>query len=178
MGLQASKERNLRILGSFLIVVGFLVTIFLDFSVLNNIFAFIFDILTILIWLFIVISFKLEVEVIVEHSEKLIMPIIIYSIAMITAGAASSNNNLVAVSFILLIVSNIFCLLSWHFSLSIYKKEKKVFLITSIGYIIITIIIRMIILWNLIPFLLFLIGFILIIYSENNMRKKGLLNYI
>ena len=122
MGLQASKERNLRILGSFLIVVGFLVTIFLDFSVLNNIFAFIFDILTILIWLFIVISFKLEVEVIVEHSEKLIMPIIIYSIAMITAGAASSNNNLVAVSFILLIVSNIFCLLSWHFSLSIYKK--------------------------------------------------------
>ncbi len=185
MGLQASIERDLRIIGSLLIIISFGITIILDFSILNNIITFIFDILTIMIWFFIVISFKLEVEVIVEKVEKIIMPVLVYTIAMVTAGAASTTNSLFSVAFIFITISNIFCLLCWHFSLSIYKKEKIAFFVTGILYILITLILRLLLIVSPIPLTIFIvsllsfsIGFLLIIYAEYNMKKKGLLNYI
>lgn len=178
MSLQAKKEGFLRLIGTILIIGGVALSIILDFYVLNKAPTYIFEILTIVLWLFIMVSFKLEIEDIVDNMEKIMMPLLIYSIVVITFGASLSNNSINSIVFIFSTLSSVLSLICWHFSLSIYKKEKKAFLITGIGYIIISLIIRLVIILTLVPFFIFVAGFVLIIYAENSMKKKGLLNYI
>jgi hypothetical protein len=185
MSLQAKKEGLLRLIGTALIIISFFPAIIFDLYVLLNTNSFIFDILTVVLWILIVVCFKLEIDAIVDNVEKIIMPLLIYSLIMITAGAALSRGALASVSFIFLSISNVLFILCWQFSLSIYKKEKLAYLITGFGYIVITLLLRINALTTYlccfagpIPFILFIIGFSLIIVAEYSMKKKGLLNYI
>jgi len=178
MSLQAKKEGILRIIGMILIIISFPITIWFDFHAIPNVLTYIFEILTIILWLFIVLCFKLEVEAIIGNMERIFMPLLIYSIIMITSGATVTVDLVQSVSFIFIVVSSVMCLLCWHFSLSIYKREKKAYIGTGITFIIFTLLFRMQVLLMLIPLILFIAGFSLIILAEYTMKKKGMLNYI
>ncbi|MFX1384224.1 MAG: hypothetical protein ACFFBP_17450, partial [Promethearchaeota archaeon] len=85
----------------------------------------------------------------------------------------------------ILAISDILLIFCWHNALSIYKKEKIIFLIGGIGYLIISLIFRISsiiislnLFFKLVPIALVIFGIFLIIFAEIRMKKKGLLNYI
>jgi hypothetical protein len=89
------------------------------------------------------------------------------------------------IKFVLIVSSNLLLIICWHFSLSIYKKKKLIFIFSGTGYCIITFILWLanfvsysFLVFILIPLVLVLIGILLIVVAELSMKKKGLLNYI
>jgi hypothetical protein len=89
------------------------------------------------------------------------------------------------IKFVITVSSFLMLISSWHFSLSIYRKSKLIFVIGGFGYFILNIFLWLVIfnlelvfIFNLILLIFNLLGFLLIIVAELKMKKKGLLNYI
>jgi hypothetical protein len=87
--------------------------------------------------------------------------------------------------FSMISISEILIIINWHFSLSIFKKEKLIFLISGILYCILTfifslssLILQLGLLLGIAPLVLVVLGVLTIIIAEILMKKKGLLNYI
>ncbi len=185
MSIQAKKEGIVRLAGTVILLIGLFPAILFDYYIVNSIIAFYLDVIVTFCWFGVIICFKLEIEQVIDNITQIIMPLCILSLILITFGATLSINVLTPVSFIFLVISNVFLVLCWQFSLSIYKKEKLVYIITGLGYIVITLIFRMsTLLYNpccgggLLPLIIIIIGFTLIILAEYSMKRKGLLNYI
>ena len=66
MGIEAKKQGLLRILGMFLILIGFVIFLIIDFSILNNLLSYLFLIIIIIPWFLVIIFLKLEIEFIIE----------------------------------------------------------------------------------------------------------------
>ena len=104
---------------------------------------------------------------------------------MIIIGVILRPNGESILSFIVITISNLFVISCWHFSFSIYKKEKILFIITGLGYILTTVSFKI---YSLntqlglyigsIPLFCVILGMCIILIAEARMKKKGLLNYI
>ncbi|MFX0187902.1 MAG: hypothetical protein ACFE8A_09210 [Candidatus Hodarchaeota archaeon] len=184
--IQAKKESLMRLLGMILILFGLLITLIFDYVfVMTNLLLYLIILLIIIPWFLLIILLKLEKNFIVDHAIIFFSILCVYTIIIILETFPLSPNDSTTLLIIMLVISDIMLLICWHFSLSIYKKEKLLFVLCGIGYLVITpffrigsLMINLPWLLNHVPITLVLFGIILIIFAEFKMKKKGLLNYI
>ena len=185
MSILAKKEGFFRVLGTIIILIGLILSLILDFFIFNSALYYFIIIITLIPVIFLVICFKLEWSIIRNNTSAFFLILVFYLSLMIIISTLISPNDSYILPFVIIILSNILFLLCWHFSFSIYKKEKKLFIITGSGYILISIFYKLGSLItqlgfyiSIIPVFLLIIGMCLIIIVETRMKKKGLLNYI
>lgn len=183
MSIQGKKEGICRLTGTTLIFVSLALSIIFNFFILNNLNLYLILILINVPPLILSILLKLELDVITKNSLKFLFTIstIVISLIIITI----FFNSFLMIKFVLIVSSNLLLTICWHFSLSIYKKKKLIFIFSGTGYCILSFIIWLanfvlhsILVLILFPLVLVLIGIMLIIVAELSMKKKGLLNYI
>ena len=183
MSIQGKKEGICRLTGTTLIFVSLALSIIFNFFILNNLILYLILILINVPPLILSILLKLELDVITKNSLKFLFTIstIVISLIIITI----FFNSFLMIKFVLIVSSNLLLTICWHFSLSIYKKKKIIFIFSGTGYCILSFIIWLanfvlhsILVLILFPLVLVLIGIMLIIVAELSMKKKGLLNYI
>lgn len=180
--IKGKKESLLRILGMGLILIGLIASIIFDFFILSTT-LYILILVIFIPWFIFIVLLKLEKDFFVDNMVKLTIGLGIFSVVIIVISMVISSAN--ALIFILLGISNILILFCWHFALSIFKKEKLIFLLGGIIFCIITAIFRVSILIAIIglllgvsSLLLIIIGILAILLAEMRMKKKGLLNYV
>lgn len=184
MGIQAKRESLSRIFGMILILIGLIIAIFLDFFVVNYPLLIILLILNEASWFIFSLFLKLETNFFIEHFIKIFLVLSCFSIFLIIIGIVLSSANSIFLAFIFKVISNFLIIVCWHFCLSLYKKEKVLFLFSGIGYVTLSLIcgIRTLILkiggYAIIPLVLITLGMVIIIISEILMKRKGFLNYI
>ena len=186
MSILAKKENLLKIIGTVIILFGLLLSLIFDFFLLNSNFpSYIFIIITIIPILSLIMCFKLELNIIRNNPQKFFYISCCYLALMIIIGVILRPNGESILSFIIITISNLFLISCWHFSFSIYKKEKILFIVTGLGYILITVFFKVYSLnaqlglyIGLIPLFCVILGMCIILISEARMKKKGLLNYI
>ena len=187
MSIQGKKESICRLTGTTLILISLVLSIILNYFILNN--SILYLILIIINVHFLNLSFllKLKLDIITKNSFKFLFTIstIVLSLIIITTILIHYSNSFLMIRLVLIVSSNLLLISCWHFSLSIYKKKKIIFIFSGTSYCII-----IFILWLanfvsysslvviLFPLMLVIIGIILIIVAELIMKKKGLLNYI
>ncbi len=184
--IQAKKESLMRILGMVLILFGLLITLILDYIfVMANLTLYLLILLIIIPWFLLIILLKLEKDFVVDNVIIFFIILCVYTIIIIFVAFSLSPNESTSLLFIMLVISDILLLICWHFAFSIYKKEKLIFLLCGIGYLIISAIFRVWppvfnLIWiiKLVPSGLVLLGIVSILFAELRMKKKGLLNYI
>lgn len=177
MGIKAKGESLSRIIGMVLILIGLVLSIFLDFLVIINALLIILLILIETLWFIFSLFLKLEKNFFIEHVIKISIILSCFSIVLIILGIVFSTANSTFFLFVFKVISNLLIIICWHFCLSLYKKEKLIFFFSGTGYIIITLIYG-ITAFAVIPLMLITLGIVIIIISEILMKKKGLLNYI
>lgn len=178
MSLKAKRKTLLRIIGSVFILIGLILSII--YNLLLNLVP-ISVMLIIFPWIFLSTFLKLEFSLFVSNKNRIIIILIIYTIGI----------DLLTIIWNLLNFLNLFCittlilalLICWHFSLSIYRKEKIYFILGGIIYIIITLSFRMPIeflyyIELIIEIILVSFGIMMILVIEYLLYRKGYLNYI
>ncbi len=185
MSIEAKLEGLLRIIGHILILIGLIFSLILVSFILDLIMLYILFLVVIIPWFILSTCLKLEKDVFVENAFKILLFLCIFSMVMTILGYLINFNNSIAFVFVTISISNILFLTCWHFSLSIYKKQKLVFIISGVISIVLNIILQFnsilyhnIGLLNLIPLFLNILGICLIFSAEMKMKRGGLLNYI
>ncbi len=184
--IKGKREGLMRILGTVLILFGLIASIISDFFILlSSTTLYILTLLIFIPWFILIVLLKLEKDFFVENMLKLFFILAIYSVTIIIIGSVISSSETITLLFVVLTISNILIIFCWHFALSIYKKEKLIFLLGGIGYCILMVIFGIGYLiayfgWflGLSPLLSVILGICAIIIAEIIMKKKGLLNYI
>lgn len=181
MSIRGKKEGFFRLIGSFLILVSLILSVFFNFLALNNLFLSLISVLIITLPFLISILLKLEQDFVVKNSVKILilLTIIVVALNVVTLPIYSI---LFIVRIAIIESSGILLIVCWHFSLSIYKKNKLIFILSGFG----SFGLNMLLLLNLnhlfvisISLMLTLfLGIFLIISAELILKKKGLLNYI
>ncbi|MHA1149020.1 MAG: hypothetical protein ACTSR8_12350 [Promethearchaeota archaeon] len=175
MSIEAKVEGILRLVGSALILISLFPTVFIDILVLNCPIVIYILISTISPWMLLFILAKLEKDIIIEYFLFYVIFLLAFTIGLIIIGLNACIDPNYVINFILVSISYILLLFCWYYSLSIYKKEKFIFLIAGLAYLIIRI---PFIIWELIEIIIFSVGFCLILIAERSMKKKGMLKYI
>lgn len=183
MSIQGKKEGICRLTGTILIIISLAFSIIFNYFILNNSVLYLILILINVPPLILSILLKLELDVITKNSLKFIFTISTIFLCLIIV--TIFFNSFLMIKFVLIVSSNLLLISCWHFSLSIYKKKKLIFIFSGTGYCIIIFILWLanfvsysFLVFILIPLVLVLIGILLIIGAELSMKKKGLLNYI
>jgi len=183
MSIQGKKEGICRLTGNTLILIGLVLSISFNYFILNNLLLYLLFILFGIPPFILSIFLKLEQDFIVKNSSKILFIIVSINISLIITAVFFSS--FLMIIFALIVSSNLLLVSCWHFSLSLYKKNKLIFIFTGLGYCIINLflwfanfIMNNLLVVILLPLLLALIGILLIIVAELSMKKKGLLNYI
>ena len=180
MSIQGKKEGILRLLGSFLILLGLILSILFNMFVVKY-FFYLYYIIIVLPMFVKSVLLKLEEDIFVKHSSKFLLLITI-DVVVVNFFFFFNVRALFIIIFVLVECSDILLIFCWHFSISLYKKLKIVSIFSGLisfvlKYILWLIFVDiLIIIIFLIPTLL--LGLFLIISAELLMKKKGLLNYI
>ena len=172
-------EGSLRIFGSFLIMLSIILSV-LFIILAQNTLLFYYLLIIIFFPFALSVLLKLERNFFVKNSNIFLL-LISLVILFINIIVLLTLNSLLII-FSLLECSNILLICCWHFSLSLYKKGKIIFIISGLGSYILNITLWLY-LGDIIVILAFItptliLGLFLIIFAELLMRKKGLLNYI
>jgi len=176
-----------RVAGSVVMLFGLILSlIFSAFLNINISPTFILMITIWLLWLVLSVLLKLEVEFVIDHLKIFAFSSVLYTLGIVTFLMVYNYLYLSDLVLIInVITSNLSLILSWHFSLSIYKKKKIVFVGGFIGYLLLVfypnyvdLIPKFGILIALLPNLFVILGCLLILITEVCMKKKGYLNYI
>jgi hypothetical protein len=180
--IKGKKESLLRVLGMGLILIGLIASIIFDFFILSTT-LYILTLVIFIPWFILIVLLKLEKDFFVDNMSKFLIVLGIFFVVIIIISMIISPTN--ALVFVFLGISDILVLFCWHFALSIFKKEKLIFLLGGIIFSIITAIFRLSILITNIglllgvsSLLLIIIGMLAILLAEIRMKKKGLLNYV
>lgn len=185
MSILAKKQSLTRVIGAVIILMALLISLIIDFFILKNFLIYLYVIITIMPILFLVSCFKLEWNVLRNNPRQFFLIIIFYLILMIILGALIRSSDVDFPQIMFVITSNLLLIMCWHFSFSIYKNEKILFIVSGLGYIIITVLFKWVTVFtqlgffvSIFPLFLIILGMCLIIGVEIQMKKKGLLNYL
>lgn len=184
MSIKGKTESISRYVGSSLIFISIVLEIYLSFMILTNYLLSVFLILSIIPPFIFSILLKIEQEFIVKNAKGflflLLLEMIVLNFIILTYYSIS-----LALTTVLFSISIILLIISWHFSLSIYKKKKIIFIMSGTSYYFVylpilldSILFTHLLINNLILLFLFFLGVFLIILAELLMRKKGWLNYV
>jgi hypothetical protein len=183
MSIQGKKEGFCRLIGTTLIFIGLVLSIPFNYFILNNSLLYLIFILIGIPPFLVSIFLKLEQDFIVKNSLKILFIIVTIDISLVITTVFFIS--FLMILFALIVSSNFLLVSCWHFSLSLYKKNKLIFIISGLGYCIINFflwfadfVLNNLLVVILLPLSLALIGILLIIVAELSMKKKGLLNYI
>jgi len=192
MGIQGKKEGINRLKGSMMLFIVIFISISSDYFILNNPLLYLLFILICIPPFILSIFLKLEQDFIVKHSAKILAIIATITISLVII----ANFFIPSLMFLfaLVVSSNLLLIICWHFSLSLYKKHRLMFIYSGSGYCIINLFLWFahfilniftysmlfyhLLVVILLPLFLALIGILLIVVAELSMKKKGLLNYI
>ena len=181
MVIKAKERTILRLIGTILILFGVISAIVFNIGFFYNFITYIIMFSILLPWLLFSTFLKLEYNFFIENHRKVFLLLIIYSIVLLILSIIWDEYHglLIAVETLasLLLIS------CWHFSLSIIRKGKIIFILSGI----LSLVLKIILIWQ-IPFLLhpFIImevilvffGFVIILIVEFSLRKSGFLKYI
>ena len=180
--IKGKKESLIRILGMVLILLGLFTSLILDYFIVS-ITIYLLVILIFIPWFILIVLLKLEKEFFVDNMPKLFVILICYTVVLITMG--SIINTAESTVFLISGISIILIIFCWHYALSIYKKEKLIFLLTGIIASILALVFKITVLilyigllFAFTSILLIILGIIAVIFAELRMKKKGLLNYV
>jgi len=180
--IKGKKESLLRVLGMGLILIGIISSIIFDFIILSMT-LYVLALVIFIPWFVLIILLKLEKDFFIENMTKLVIILTIFSAVIIFISMII--NPATALLFVFLQISNILILFCWHFALSIFKKEKMIFLLGGIVFCIITALFRVFTLLAIIgiilgisSLLLIILGMLAVLFAEMRLKKKGLLNYV
>lgn len=181
MSIKAKGRAIARIIGAIIILIGFINSLLFNYIFLDDFLTYLSIISIILPWFLFSIFLKLELDFCNNHLRIISITLTIYSIGMIIMTVLwhlADTINIIFISLALLAL-----LTCWHFSLSLYKKQKTWFLLSGLFYIVVIILFcfQTSILDNLILHLntlIVVVGMIIIILVELNLRKNGYLKYI
>jgi hypothetical protein len=184
MSIEGKTEIISRFLGSFLILVSIILGMCLSFLIFSNLLISL-NLLLITVPPFMLsILLKVEQDFIIKHAPKFLFLLLLEIIVLNSIIFVFYSISLALVT-VLISSSNILLIICWHFSLSIHKKNKIIFLICGICYFFVflplllnSIPLTHLFIYNLILFLIVSLGLFLIIAAELIMRKKGWLKYI
>ena len=184
MSIKGKKEGIYRLLGSILLLTSLVLAMFLEFLTLNNPLLSITFLLITVPPLVLSILLKLEQDFFVNNAKLFLYLLLIENIVVNSIIIAFFNTSLALATFIAS-SSNLLLLICWHFSLSIYKKNKIIFFICGVSYFILQVSILLssisvshLSIYNLTLIISVSLGLLLIISAELIMKKKGWLNYL
>ncbi len=181
MGIVGKKQSFCRFLGWLIILIGFIFTLIIDSFYLANP---LFIIGLILIILLAFVTLKFPHDLIKNH--RLLFGVISFTVVMIfnIVIFPFTDSQEYFIKYIPTIIANISLFLTWHYTLSIKKKEKIAYVILFLIYLILSICFKLGLLigqcniYILIPNLITISGFACNFIAETSMRKKGLMKYI
>ena len=136
MSIKGKKEGIYRLLGSILLLISFVLGLVLGFLTANNPLLSLTLILIAVPPFVLSILLKLEQDFFVSNAKKCLYLLLIEMIVVNSITFAFYNTSL-ALRTVVTSSSNILLLICWHFSLSIYKRNKKIFFICGVSYFII-----------------------------------------
>jgi len=181
MSIRGKKEGCCRLIGSFLLLLSFILSIFFSILALDEAILSLILIFIIIPPFLMSILLKLEQAFVVNNSTKLLILLAIL-VVVLNSVTLPINSDLLKTRFVLLESSNLLLISCWHFSLSIYKRDKLIFVISGISSFILNIflwfILKHLFIINIFLILTLFLGLFLITSAELMMKKKGLLNYI
>ena len=184
MSIKGKKEGIYRLLGSILLLISFVLGLVLGFLIANNPLLSLTLILIAVPPFVLSILLKLEQDFFVSNAKKCLYLLLIEMIVVNSITFAFYNTSL-ALRTVVTSSSNILLLICWHFSLSIYKRNKKIFFICGVSYLIIqflilfsSISVSYFFIINLTLMISVSLGLLLITSAELRMKKKGWLKYI
>jgi len=181
MSIKAKGRTLIRVIGAIIILIGFITALLFSYVFHSNLISYLSIVCIILPWFLFSIFLKLELDYFNNHLKIISIILLIYSIGMIIITVFWNLSNAINVIFIsLAFFALLFC---WHFSLSLYRKQKIYFLLSGIFYI------GVILLFNIqisIQFALIytlniatvVAGMLMILIVELNLRKNGYMRYI
>lgn len=184
MGIKGKWEIFFRLFGMILFLIGIIFTVILDFYLLQDILVYIFLIIIPLLLFSLIIGLKLELKTLMKNQLMVLIIISMFSSIILIIGSIISHQQSIIPIFLFLTISNSLAIISWHFSLSLYKKKKFIFIIGSIVYVFVSFFLRIQVLMKnfgiigLLPFIIITIGIGTIITAEIILIKKELLKYI
>ncbi len=185
MSILAKKENILRIIGTILILGGFLFSLILDLIIVNNILFISIIMITIIPIILVVFCYKFEINFIRSNPNILLLILCIYLTLMIVINAILRLSDEFNLLFLIIVIRNILLIACWNFSFSIFKKKKAVFIIFGSGYITSSIfflssslVTKLEVFLRFSPTLIVIMGMCSVVLGEIWMKKKGLLNYI
>jgi len=184
MSIKGKKEGIYRILGSIILLISLILAMLLGFLTLNNLFLSMSLILITIPPLVLSILLKLEQDFFVNNAKRFLFLLLIENIVVNTIIIAFYNIS-VALTTVITSSSIILLIICWHYSLSIYKRNKIIFFICGVTYSILQFLILLgnisishLFIFNLTLLISVSLGLLLIISAELIMKKKGWLNYI
>ena len=184
MSIKGKAESISRFVGSILILISIVLEMCLSILILNNLLINLMLILTAVPPFMVSIFLKLEKDFFVKNA-RVLSYLLLIDIIVVNSITFAFYNTSLALSTIITSSSIILLIICWHFSLSIYKINKRIFFICGVSYILINIPILLdnisvshLFIINLILIISVSLGLFLIISAELIMKKKGWLNYI
>lgn len=179
MGILAKREFILRFFGAFIILLGIIISIIFDFFILNDFLVFAYSFLTVLILFSFIVCLKFELKFIRDNYTISSISICLCLIILLTIGFIYSFITSRGIVYLFITSSNILIVISWHYSLTLYKKKKLISIVGYILYSYITVFLRLRkLILSFLPLILITCGVLVILITEIRMKKKGLLNYL
>jgi hypothetical protein len=128
---------------------------------------------------------KLELNFIRENFLRSFIIICVFIITIFLVSLDYILRKALHVDYIFILCSNILIIISWHYSISIYKKKKLIFIFGFILYVFITFFLRLRklidqigLIMSLLPLILIISGVTVILLTEISMIRRGLLKFI
>lgn len=181
MGIVGKKQSICRFLGWLIILIGFIFTLIIDSFYLANPLIII-GLLLIILLAFVTLKFPYDLIknhrlffCVISFTVDIIFNIIIFPF---------TDSQEYFIKYIPIIIANVLLFLTWHFTLSIKKKEKIAYVILFLTYLILSICFKFDFLitqfnfYLFIPIMVTIVGFACNFIAETSMRKKGLMKYI
>ncbi|NVM46522.1 MAG: hypothetical protein HWN79_16570 [Candidatus Lokiarchaeota archaeon] len=181
MSIRGKEEGIFRLIGSFLIFVSLILSVFFYFMALDNLYLSLISTLIIIPPFLMSVLLKLEQDFIVKNS-LIFLILLIIVVVVLNLVTLPFYSILHIIRFVLIESSDLLLISCWHFSLSLYKKNKLIFIIGGFSNVVLNVLLWLslkhlfVVSISLILTLIF--GLFMIISAELIMKKKGLLNYI
>ncbi|KKN38261.1 hypothetical protein LCGC14_0755310 [marine sediment metagenome] len=185
MGIKGKWEMLFRLLGNILFLIGIIITIILDFYIVQNLLVYFLLVLSVGLHFSLILGFKLDFRFLDDNRLTILTIITIITSILLLIGSILSQRLLKTPIFLFLTLSNSLGMICWDFSLSLFKKKKIMFIIGSLVYISTSFFFRFLVLMKtygfiglLLPLIFTTIGIGTILSAEIKLIKKKLLKYI
>jgi len=185
MGMKGKWEMSFRLLGNVLFLIGIIITVIFDFYILQNSLVYFLLVLLVGLHFSLILGLKFEMKILGNNKLIILTILTIFNVIILLLGSILSQELSKSLILFFLTISNTLGMICWDFSLSIFKKKKRVFLVGSLIYISTFLIFRFPVLMknyfymvSLLPIIFVIIGIVTITLAEIKLIKRKLIKFI